>query len=92
MKVVAMILTALALTAPLAATAAEEKADAGKNNCLLYAENCPDQIDSIFEKISKLQHEISRGRGIYSQVEIARLESKLEEYQRLLDSLFSGGN
>jgi len=91
MKTVSMIITALALTAPLMATAAGEKATAGKDICLVYAENCPEQAETIFEKIAKLQHEIARGKGIYTPVEIARLENKLEEYQGLLGSLLSGG-
>lgn len=91
MKTVAMILTALALTAPIVATAAGEKAISGKDICLVYAENCPEQADTIFEKIAKLQHEIARGGIVYSPLEIARLESKLEEYQGFLGSLLSGG-
>lgn len=90
MKTVAMICTALALATPFTATAAGEKTAAGKDICLVYAENCPEQADTILEKIAKLQHEIARG-GIYTQVEIARLENKLEEYQGLLGSLLSGG-
>jgi len=91
MKTVAMVLAALALTAPLASTAAENKA-ADKDVCLLYSANCPEQTDTILEKIAKLQHEIARGKIVYSPVEITRLESKLEEYRGLLDSLLSGGD
>jgi len=89
MKTVAMILTALALTAPLTAFAAGDKTATGKNTCLLYSENCPEQADTIFEKIAKLQNEIARG-NVYSPIEIARLENKLEEYQGYLDTLISG--
>jgi len=90
MKIVAMICTALALATPLAATAAGEKTAAGKDICLVYGENCPEQAETIFEKIAKLQHEIAQGKGIYTPVEIARLENKLEEYRGYLDTLVSG--
>jgi len=85
-----MILTALALTAPLTAIAAGDKTASGKNVCLLYSENCPEQADTIFEKIAKLQNEIARGGNVYSPIEIARLENKLEEYRGYLDTLISG--
>lgn len=90
MKAVAMILTALALTVPLAATAAGDRSDVGKDICLLYSESCPEQADTIFEKIAKLQHEIDRGGKVYAPAEIARLENKLEEYQGFLNTLISG--
>jgi hypothetical protein len=91
MKIRAMILAVLTVTAPLAATAAGENGAAGKNVCLLYSQNCPEQADTILEKIDKLQYEISRGGSVYSPAEISRLERKLEEYQGLLNSLLSGG-
>jgi len=91
MKITAMILAVLTVIAPLAATAAGENGSGGKNVCLLYSENCPEQADTILEKLDKLQHEIARGGSVYSQAEIARLERKLEEYQGLLNSLLSGG-
>jgi hypothetical protein len=91
MKNVVMILTALALATPLAATAAGGREAAGKDLCLLHAENCPEQTDTIHEKLAKLQHEIDKGVIVYTPVEIARLERKLEEYQGLVGSLLSGG-
>jgi hypothetical protein len=91
MKIRAMILAVVAVTVPLVANAAGEKGVSGKNVCLLYSENCPEQADTILEKIAKLEHEISRGESVYFQAEIARLERKLEEYQGLLNSLLSGG-
>lgn len=91
MKIKAMILAVLIVTAPLAATAAGEKVAAGKNVCLLYSENCPEQADTILEKIGKLEQEIARGESVYNLAEIARLERKLDEYQGLLNSLLSGG-
>ena len=90
MKIVAMICTALALATPVTATAAVKKAAAGKDICLVYSENCPEQAETILEKISKLQNEIARGGNVYSPIEIARLENKLEEYQGYLDTLISG--
>jgi len=92
MRIITMLLAALALTAPFAANAAGGKVEAGKNICLLYSENCPEQADTIMEKIDKLQHEIARGGNVYSPAEIARLKSKLEEYQGYLDVLMAGGD
>jgi hypothetical protein len=89
MRKIAMTLAALTLAMPLVAHAEAGNVETGKNRCLLYSENCPEQSDTIFEKIDKLQKEMAR--GIYSQAEIFLLERKLEEYRGLLDSLMSGG-
>jgi hypothetical protein len=89
MRKIAMTLAALTLAMPLVAHAEAGNAGTVKNKCLLYSENCPEQSDTIFEKIDKLQKEMAR--GIYSQAEIFLLERKLEEYRGLLDSLMSGG-
>jgi len=91
MKTVAMILTALTLTAPVTAHAVTGKPDTNKNNCLLYSENCPPQADTILERIDKLQSEITKGAAVYFPAEVDRLKSKLEEYQGHLDVLNGGG-
>ena len=92
MKRSAPILAALVLAFPVAAFAAGERVEAGKDRCLVYGENCPELGDTITEKIGKLQSEIAHGKAVYTPEELGLLERKLEEYQALLDALLLGGS
>ncbi len=60
---------------------------AGKNMRLLGREESPGRQPSIQEIIGDLQEEISRGEAVYTIDEIQLLERKLDEYERLLQSL-----
>lgn len=51
----------------------------GKNDCLVYGKNCPNVVDSLPERITRLETEIAKGEKVYTAAELKRLESKLEE-------------
>ncbi len=58
-----------------------------KDECLLVASYCPDNVDSIQQRISKLQTEIRRGTDVYTTEELRvlnkKLDDELEVYRRL---------
>ncbi|MDA8430533.1 MAG: hypothetical protein M0T70_14870 [Geobacteraceae bacterium] len=51
----------------------------GKNDCLVYGKNCPNAVDSLPERITKLETEIAKGEKVYTAAELKLLESKLNE-------------
>jgi len=59
----------------------------GKNECLLVAMNCGDQVDSIQQRIGRLEREISRGTDVYTNDELKQLNNQLRDYQKTLEGL-----
>jgi len=93
MKNITLILCAVALAAPVWASASEvseAKTGQGKDMCFLNSENCPGQSYSIQEIITRLRIEINKGNSTYTTDEIRKLQSKLKRYQKLLASLKQG--
>jgi predicted nuclease with TOPRIM domain len=62
-----------------------------KNECLLVARNCPDQVDTIQQRIDRIKGEISRGTDVYSNDELRRLNMKLDEAVKTLEEMSVGG-
>jgi hypothetical protein len=62
-----------------------------KDECLLVARNCGDQVDSIQERIQRLQGEIARGTDVYSTNELNVLNDKLDDAKRTLDFIENNG-
>jgi len=58
-----------------------------KDQCLLASKGCKDEVDTIQQKIKKLNAEIKKGTKTYSADEINTLKSKLHEAEDLLDNL-----
>lgn len=56
-----------------------------KNECLLVAKNCANQVDTIQERIERIKGEISRGTDVYTNDELNRLHRQLEEAIRFLE-------
>jgi len=69
----------------------QEETNGQKDECLLVAKNCPDSVDSIQQRIEKLQMEIKRGEAVYTPEELGILNQKLEDANRLLEGLNRGG-
>jgi hypothetical protein len=62
-----------------------------KNECLLVAINCPDQVDTIQQRIERIKGEIGRGTDVYTNDELKTLNWKLEEAEKNLEELGAGG-
>jgi len=62
-----------------------------KNECLLVAKNCRDQVDTIQQRIDRIKGEISRGSDVYTNDELRRLDRELDEASKTLEGLSFGG-
>ncbi|MBJ6749145.1 hypothetical protein [Geomonas anaerohicana] len=64
----------------------------GKDECLLISKNCKNEVDSIQQKIAKLQGEINKGGKVYTADELKKLHEKLKEANDILDDLNKPGH
>lgn len=62
-----------------------------KDECLLVAQSCMTSVDSIQQRIDRLDREIGKGRSVYSDEELRKLEFQLKDAHRTLETLLSGG-
>jgi TolA-binding protein len=62
-----------------------------KDECLLVAKNCGDQLDTIQERINRINGEISRGTDVYTNEELRTLERQLDDAHKTLEELSAGG-
>ena len=62
-----------------------------KNECLLASMNCAAQVDSIQQRIERIQKEIGRGDAVYTRDELRRLNDRLEDANRTLEFLVGNG-
>ena len=60
-----------------------------KDECLLVAKNCVDNVDSVQQRIDKLQKEIGRGTDVYTNDELKILNRKLEEANKIYMELLN---
>ncbi len=90
-KVLIAVLPAFALPATTAAFAADVNR-AEKNECLLATKGCKDQVDSIQQRIKKLNTEIKKGKKVYSAEDLKKLQQKLKEADDILKDLEKPGH
>lgn len=88
-KIISVIMAACIMSAAVPVLAAEMTKEE-KDQCLLASRNCATAVDSIQQKIRKLNKEIKKGKNVYSAEEIRKLEEKLREAEALLDDLLKG--
>ncbi|UFS70128.1 hypothetical protein LPW11_19915 [Geomonas sp. RF6] len=62
-----------------------------KDECLLAARGCANEVDSIQKQVKKLQKEIRKGDRVYTKEELQTLKRKLEEVNSLLADLNKPG-
>ncbi|HIJ89174.1 MAG TPA: hypothetical protein HPP97_16075 [Desulfuromonadales bacterium] len=68
-----------------------EQQQGGKDQCLLVARNCSGSMDSIQERINRIQGELNKGSTVYSNDELRRLQNSLDEEKRFLNNIEMGG-
>ena len=61
-----------------------------KDECLLVALNCPDAVDTLSQKIDKLETEINKGTAVYTDAELEILKKKLNEAQDVEQNINKG--
>ena len=91
------VLTAATLISAMPILAAEK--DMGmnpgdrsqKDECLLVAQSCRNSVDSIQQRIDRLNREISKGSSTYTKEELRHLEFQLKDAIHTLESLDKGG-
>jgi uncharacterized protein YxeA len=90
-KVLIAILTIAALSATSMAFATDAPVAGGKDECLLASKNCMHEVDSIQQRMKKINSEIKKGKKVYSAEELKKLELKLKEADEILKSLEKPG-
>lgn len=87
-RIVILIMAAFVMSMTVPVLAAD-MTDAQKDECLLASKNCKNAVDSIQQKMKKLQDEINKGDRVYSPEEIKKLNAKLKEAEDMLDKMES---
>lgn len=70
--------------------AAEPDQMGTKNECLLVSMNCGEQVDTIQQRIERIQNEIKRGTDVYTTDELRRLQNQLDDAKKNFDNLTNG--
>ena len=63
----------------------------GKDDCILYGKNCPNGLDSLPERIAKLNKEIAKGEKVYTSEELNKLKRKLKQDNETMRALQKPG-
>lgn len=88
-RVSILILSVFVMSVSVPVFAAEMSKEQ-KDQCLLASKECKTEVDSIQQKIKKLQAEVKKGTKVYSPDEIKKLTAKLKEAEDILDKLMVG--
>ncbi|MFA7404179.1 MAG: hypothetical protein WC007_09300 [Pelobacteraceae bacterium] len=62
----------------------------GKDECLLVAMNCKDQVDTLQQRIERIKKEIGRGTNVYTNDELRKLNRELDETISNLEEISTG--
>lgn len=62
-----------------------------KDQCLLVAQTCKDNVDSLQQRIDRLHREINKGNSVYTNEELRSLEFQLKDAISTMDVLMRGG-
>jgi septal ring factor EnvC (AmiA/AmiB activator) len=81
-----LVMAVLVMSCSLPVFAAE------KDDCVLASKNCKDEVDSIQQKVKKLNAEIKKGHKVYTSAELNKLNFKLKEVNAMLDDLEKPGH
>ena len=84
-KIAALLVVGFMMAVAVPAFA--QQAPAEKDQCLLTAKACANQVDSIQQRIKKLDQAIKEGKKVYTPEELKKLQDKLDETNKMLDDL-----
>lgn len=90
-KIFTVVATVAALSVTSMAFAVNAPVTNGKDECLLASKGCLYEVDSIQQKLKKINVEIKKGKKVYSAEELKNLELKLKEANEILKSLDKPG-
>lgn len=62
-----------------------------KDQCLLVAQTCRDSVDSLQQRIDRLNREIGKGSNVYTRDELRSLEFQLKDAIQTMEVLTRGG-
>jgi len=62
-----------------------------KDECLLMARNCGDQIDTIQMRIQRINRELNKGSSVYDDNELKHLRNQLDDANYMLQILTENG-
>ena len=68
-----------------------EQQQGAKDQCLLVASNCSGRVDSINERIDRIQGELNKGTSVYTNDELRKLQNSLDEEKRFFNDMVQGG-
>lgn len=69
----------------------DQGADVQKDECLLASMNCRESVDSIQQRIDRINREIRKGTNVYTNEELRTLEFQLRDAIDTLTDLTRGG-
>jgi uncharacterized protein YlxW (UPF0749 family) len=87
MKRIAVVLMAAFMMSAAVPVMAAEMSKADKDQCLLYSKSCVHEVDSLQQKIHKLNKEIKKGTKVYSTEELKKLNEKLKDAEDFMDKM-----
>ncbi|WP_224985029.1 hypothetical protein [Geomonas agri] len=62
-----------------------------KDQCLLVAQTCRDSVDSLQQRIDRLEREIGKGSSVYTKEELKNLQFQLRDAIQNMEVLTRGG-
>jgi hypothetical protein len=62
-----------------------------KDECLLVAKNCTDEVLSVNQRIDRLNAEINKGTAVYTNEELGVLQNKLDAAYKELEFMKDEG-
>jgi len=87
-KVALFLMAALVMSSSMPVLAVD---DMSKDECLTISKNCKGEVDSLQQKMKKLNTEIKKGTRVYTPEELKTLHNKLKEANNMLDAMTKPG-
>jgi septal ring factor EnvC (AmiA/AmiB activator) len=87
MKRIAILVMAVFMMSAAVPAFAADMTKEQKDQCMLASKECKTEVDSIQQKIKKLNAEIKKGKKVYTADEIKKLNAKLKEAEDMLDNM-----